>query len=59
MDWAPSVDLRDDKATDILFLDEINAAPGECTGGGLSPIPNRRIGTYKRPNGVIRNCGGW
>ena len=28
MDWAPPVDLPSDpKATDILFLDEINAAP--------------------------------
>lgn len=53
MDWAPPVDLPDDpKATDILFLDEINAAPQSVQAAAYQLVLNRRIGTYKLPDGV-------
>jgi hypothetical protein len=53
MDWAPPVDLPSDpKATDILFLDEINAAPQSVQAAAYQLILNRRIGTYKLPEGV-------
>ena len=53
MDWAPPVDLPSDpKSTDILFLDEINAAPQSVQAAAYQLILNRRIGTYKLPAGV-------
>ena len=53
MDWAPPVDLPSDpKDTSILFLDEINAAPQSVQAAAYQLILNRRIGTYKLPEGV-------
>ena len=53
MDWAPPVDLPSDpKDTSILFLDEINAAPQSVQAAAYQLILNRRIGTYKLPDGV-------
>ena len=53
MDWAPPVDLpANDNDTSILFLDEINAAPQSVQAAAYQLILNRRIGTYKLPDGV-------
>lgn len=53
MSWAPPVDLpTDPKATDILFLDEINAAPPAVQAAAYQLILNRKIGNYSLPAGV-------
>ena len=59
MDWAPPVDLpANDNDTSILFLDEINAAPQSVQAAAYQLILNRRIGTYKLPDGVAVVCAG-
>jgi hypothetical protein len=53
MSWAPPVDLpTDPKATDMLFLDEINAAPPAVQAAAYQLILNRKIGNYSLPAGV-------
>ncbi len=53
MEWAPPVDLpTDPKATDILFLDEMNAAPPAVQAAAYQLILNRKIGNYVLPEGV-------
>jgi hypothetical protein len=59
MDWAPPVDLPSDpKSNAILFLDELNAAPPAVQAAAYQLILNRRIGTYKLPDGVAVVCAG-
>ena len=53
MKWAPPIDLpTDPNATDILFLDEMNAAPPAVQAAAYQLILNRRIGNYVLPEGV-------
>ncbi len=52
MEWAPSSDLpTDPNSTDILFLDEINAAPQSVQAAAYQLILNRKIGAYTLPKG--------
>jgi len=53
MKWAPPIDLpTDPNATDILFLDEMNAAPPAVQAAAYQLILNRKIGNYVLPKGV-------
>ena len=53
MEWAPPAELPSDpKSTAILFLDELNAAPPSVQAAAYQLILNRRVGTYKLPEGV-------
>ncbi len=53
MVWAPPSELptnADSKA--IIFLDELNSAPPAVQAAAYQLILNRRVGTYKLPDGV-------
>lgn len=53
MAWAPPIELpTKPDSTAILFLDEINSAPQATQAAAYQLILNRRIGTYKLPDGV-------
>jgi hypothetical protein len=53
MSWAPPVELPSDpECTDVLFLDELNAAPPAVQAAAYQLILNRRVGTYVLPDGV-------
>ena len=63
MKWAPSEEFPDEEmAKDfdliIVFLDEINAAPGAVQAASYQLILNRRVGTYKLPQNVRVICAG-
>jgi len=53
MTWAPPAELpTDPKSTAILFLDELNSAPPAVQAAAYQLILNRKVGTYKLPDGV-------
>ena len=53
MTWAPPSELPSDpKSTAILFLDELNSAAPATQAAAYQLILNRRVGTYKLPDGV-------
>lgn len=53
MTWAPPTELPSDpECTDVLFLDELNAAPPAVQAAAYQLILNRRVGTYVLPKGV-------
>jgi MoxR-like ATPase len=53
MSWAPPAELPSDpECTDVLFLDELNAAPPSVQAAAYQLILNRRVGTYVLPKGV-------
>ncbi len=53
MSWAPPAELPHDKDSKaILFLDELNAAPPSVQAAAYQLILNRRVGTYRLPEGV-------
>jgi len=53
MCWAPPVELpTDPDSTAILFLDELNSAAPATQAAAYQLILNRRVGTYKLPDGV-------
>jgi hypothetical protein len=57
MEWSPPSDLpSQDLAASydnvVLFLDELNSAPPSVQAAAYQLILNRRIGTYKLPEGV-------
>ena len=53
MCWAPPIELPSDpNSTAILFLDELNSAAPATQAAAYQLILNRRVGTYKLPNGV-------
>jgi len=53
MTWAPPAELpTDPKSKAILFLDELNSAPPAVQAAAYQLILNRRVGTYKLPDGV-------
>ena len=53
MTWAPPAELpTDPTSTAILFLDELNSAAPATQAAAYQLILNRRVGTYKLPDGV-------
>ena len=53
MVWAPPSELpTDPESTAIIFLDELNSAPPAVQAAAYQLILNRRVGTYKLPDGV-------
>lgn len=53
MVWAPPSELPTDAdSTAIIFLDELNSAPPAVQAAAYQLILNRRVGTYKLPDGV-------
>ena len=53
MTWAPPSELPSDpKSTAIVFLDELNSAAPAVQAAAYQLILNRRVGTYKLPEGV-------
>jgi len=53
MTWAPPSELPTDAdSTAILFLDELNSAAPATQAAAYQLILNRRVGTYKLPDGV-------
>ena len=53
MTWAPPAELPTDKdSTAILFLDELNSAAPATQAAAFQLVLNRRVGTYKLPDGV-------
>jgi hypothetical protein len=53
MVWAPPAELPvDPESTAIIFLDELNSAPPAVQAAAYQLILNRRVGTYKLPDGV-------
>jgi hypothetical protein len=53
MTWAPPAELPTDKDSKaILFLDELNSAPPAVQAAAYQLILNRKVGTYKLPDGV-------
>jgi MoxR-like ATPase len=53
MSWAPPAELpTDPESTAILFLDELNSAAPATQAAAYQLILNRRVGTYKLPDGV-------
>jgi len=53
MTWAPPAELpTDPNSTAIIFLDELNSAPPAVQAAAYQLILNRRVGTYKLPDGV-------
>jgi hypothetical protein len=56
--WAPPSELPDEEMAKehkkiILFLDEMNSAPGSTQAAAYQLILNRRIGTYRLPDNVV------
>jgi len=53
MTWAPPAELpTDPESTAILFLDELNSAAPATQAAAYQLVLNRRVGTYKLPDGV-------
>ena len=53
MVWAPPAELpTNEDSTAIIFLDELNSAPPAVQAAAYQLILNRRVGTYKLPEGV-------
>ena len=53
MVWAPPAELpTNPTSTAIIFLDELNSAPPAVQAAAYQLILNRRVGTYKLPDGV-------
>lgn len=53
MTWAPPSELPSDpNSTAILFLDELNSAAPATQAAAYQLILNRRVGTYRLPDGV-------
>ncbi len=53
MVWAPPAELpTDPDSTAMIFLDELNSAPPAVMAAAYQLILNRRVGTYKLPEGV-------
>ena len=53
MVWAPPAELpTNEDSTAIIFLDELNSAPPAVQAAAYQLILNRRVGTYKLPDGV-------
>ena len=53
MVWAPPAELpTNPTSTAIIFLDELNSAPPAVKAAAYQLILNRRVGTYKLPDGV-------
>jgi len=53
MTWAPPAELPTDPDSQaIIFLDELNSAPPAVQAAAYQLILNRRVGTYKLPEGV-------
>ena len=53
MTWAPPAELpTDPNSTAILFLDELNSAAPATQAAAFQLVLNRRVGTYKLPDGV-------
>ena len=58
MDWAPPVDLPSPELakqydTIVLFLDELNSAPGATQAAAYQLVLNRRVGNYVLPDNVV------
>jgi hypothetical protein len=53
MTWAPPAELpTDPESTAIIFLDELNSAAPATQAAAYQLVLNRRVGTYKLPDGV-------
>jgi hypothetical protein len=53
MSWAPPAELpTDPDSTAILFLDELNSAAPATQAAAYQLVLNRRVGTYRLPDGV-------
>lgn len=53
MVWAPPAELpTDPESRALIFLDELNSAPPAVQAAAYQLILNRRVGTYKLPDGV-------
>ena len=53
MTWAPPAELpTDPESTAILFLDELNSAAPATQAAAYQLVLNRRVGTYRLPDGV-------
>lgn len=53
MVWAPPSELPTDPDSNaILFLDELNSAPPSVQAAAYQLVLNRRVGSYKLPDGV-------
>ena len=52
MDWAPPCELPLPGSTAILFLDELPSAVPSVQAAAYQLIHNRRVGTYRLPEGV-------
>ena len=53
MVWAPPAELpTDPESNAIIFLDELHSAPPAVQAAAYQLILNRRVGTYKLPDGV-------
>jgi hypothetical protein len=53
MVWAPPAELpTNPDSTAIIFLDELNSAPPAVQAAAYQLVLNRRVGTYKLPDGV-------
>jgi hypothetical protein len=53
MTWAPPAELPTNAdSTAIIFLDELNSAPPAVQAAAYQLILNRRVGTYRLPEGV-------
>ena len=63
MDWAPPVDLPSPELakqydTIVLFLDELNSAPGATQAAAYQLVLNRRVGNYVLPDNVVIMAAG-
>lgn len=53
MQWAPPIELpQDPNSNAILFLDELNSAPPAVQAAAYQLVLNRRVGSYRLPDGV-------
>ena len=53
MVWAPPAELPvDPDSKAIIFLDELNSAPPAVQAAAYQLVLNRRVGTYRLPDGV-------
>jgi hypothetical protein len=63
MDWAPPIDLPDEDLASqypvvVLFMDELNSAPGAVQAAAYQLVLNRRVGKYKLPDNVVMIAAG-
>jgi len=63
MDWAEPIDLPTEELASgypivVLFMDELNSAPGSVQAASYQLILNRRIGKYKLPDNVVMVAAG-